>query len=109
MLHSFGAVGPLDVPPAFILSRFAVRERTMGARSPPLDWLRALSELRGLDRTVLARQFLEPGRHRVDGRDRARPPQRGGRRPRGPAVQRRTEICVLVDGASGARALLYRA
>ena len=108
LLRVADAVGPVDVPPAAVLSRLAVRQRTMGARDPSLDRLRAACELRRAHRAILARQFLELGRHRLDGRDRARVAQRGGRRSRGRAVQRRAEVRVLVDGAARARALPHR-
>ena len=61
------AVGPVDVPPAPVLSLRAIRQRAMGARDPSLDRLRAARELRRAHRAVLARQFLELGRHRLDG------------------------------------------
>ena len=47
--------------PLLVLSRLAVRQRTMGARDPSLDRMRAACELRRADRAILARQFLEPG------------------------------------------------
>src|SRR5271154_1227673 len=72
LLRVADAVGPLDVPPALVLSRLAVRERAMGARDSSVDRLRAAGELRRPHRAILARQFLEPRRHRLDGRDRAR-------------------------------------
>src|SRR3984957_1952390 len=80
----------------------------MGARDPSLDRLRAACELRRAHRAILARQFLELGRHRLDGRDRARIAQRGGRRSRGRAVQRGAEVRLLVDGVARARTLPHR-
>ena len=74
----------------------------------PWIGMRAACELRRADRAILARQFLEPGRRRLDGRDRARIAQRGGRRSGGRPVQRRAEIRLLVDGAARARALPHR-
>ena len=72
LLRAADAVGLIDVPPAPVLSLRPVRKRAMGAHDPSLDRLRAPRELRGPHRPVLARQFLEPGRHRLDGRDCAR-------------------------------------
>ena len=41
LLRSADAFRPVDVPPALVLSRFAVRQRAMGARDSSVDRLRA--------------------------------------------------------------------
>src|ERR1700722_19692100 len=61
LLRVADAVGPVDVPPAAVVPRLVVRQRTMGARDPSLDRLRAARELRRAHRAILARQFLELG------------------------------------------------
>ena len=100
MLRAADALRSIDVPPAAVLSFSAIRERSVGACDPPLDRLRAVRELRRAHRSVLARQFAKPRRHRLDGLDRPRDRERRGAHSRSRPLQHRPKVRVLVDGAA---------
>ena len=66
LLRAAVAVRPVDVPPDAVLSLVAVWRRPMDAGGSSLDRLRAAGELCRPDRAVLARQYVDPGRYRLD-------------------------------------------
>src|SRR5580704_14822660 len=109
LFRAAALVRPVDVPSDAVFPGGLVRRRTMDPGRSPVDRHGAAGELSWVDRAVLARQFLEPRRYRLDESDRPCAREPGGRRARGGAIQRRPEVRFLVHGAPGAGAVSDRA